>query len=94
VEVAKLAHVAPVVSVAWMEGDIGVVSLGETGEVSKWTRVVRIFSLDSPNFDTNPALGRKPVALGETARCEQRASAGDGTHFVRVHAGSDSYRVP
>jgi len=39
-EVAKLAHVAPVVSVAWMDGDSGVVSLGDTGEVSKWTRVV------------------------------------------------------
>lgn len=40
VEVAKLAHVSPVVSVAWMDGDSGVVTLGETGEVSKWTRVV------------------------------------------------------
>jgi len=39
-EVARLAHNSPVVSVAWMQGDAGILSLGEDGIVSKWTRTV------------------------------------------------------
>lgn len=39
-EIARLSHNAPVVAVAWMEGDTGVVSLGDDGIVSKWTRTV------------------------------------------------------
>ncbi|KDQ59674.1 hypothetical protein JAAARDRAFT_175136 [Jaapia argillacea MUCL 33604] len=38
-EVAKLSHSTFVVDVAWMDGDAGVVSLGENGIVSKWTRL-------------------------------------------------------
>ncbi|KAG6898222.1 hypothetical protein C0992_002236 [Termitomyces sp. T32_za158] len=37
-EIANLSHNSPVLAVAWMEGDAGVVSLGEDGIVSKWTR--------------------------------------------------------
>ena len=40
-ELAKLAHVQSVVSVAWMENDSGVVSLGELGEINRWTKLVR-----------------------------------------------------
>jgi len=38
-ELAKLAHVQNVVSVAWMENDSGVVSLGELGEINRWTKL-------------------------------------------------------
>ncbi|KAF8655859.1 hypothetical protein AX16_002942 [Volvariella volvacea WC 439] len=37
-EIARLSHNAQVVAVSWMENDTGVVSLGEDGIVSKWTR--------------------------------------------------------
>ncbi|KAG6873364.1 hypothetical protein C0995_016473 [Termitomyces sp. Mi166 len=37
-EIANLSHNSPVLSVVWMEGDTGVVSLGEDGTISKWTR--------------------------------------------------------
>ncbi|KAG5723954.1 hypothetical protein E4T56_gene9735 [Termitomyces sp. T112] len=37
-EIANLSHNSPVLAVAWMEGDAGVVSLGEDGLVSKWTK--------------------------------------------------------
>ncbi|KAF8061660.1 WD40-repeat-containing domain protein [Lyophyllum atratum] len=37
-EIARLSHNSPVVAVSWMDGDTGVVSLGEDGLVSKWTR--------------------------------------------------------
>ena len=43
-ELAKLAHVQNVVSVAWMENDSGVVSLGELGEINRWTKLVCITS--------------------------------------------------
>jgi WD40 repeat protein len=39
-ELAKLPHTSPVVSVAWMEGDTGLVSLEDDGVVSKWTKTV------------------------------------------------------
>ncbi|KAG6907454.1 hypothetical protein DXG01_008838 [Tephrocybe rancida] len=38
IEIARLSHNSPVVAVAWMDGDSGVVSLAEDGMVSKWTR--------------------------------------------------------
>ncbi|KAJ6620317.1 hypothetical protein B0H10DRAFT_2022290 [Mycena sp. CBHHK59/15] len=37
-EIARLAHNAPVIALAWLEGDAGVLSLGEDGVLSKWTR--------------------------------------------------------
>ncbi|KAF8894760.1 hypothetical protein BD779DRAFT_1502773 [Infundibulicybe gibba] len=37
-EIARLSHNANVVSVRWMEGDTAVISLGEDGIVSKWTK--------------------------------------------------------
>ncbi|KAG6865668.1 hypothetical protein C0991_000438 [Blastosporella zonata] len=37
-EIARLAHNSPLIAVAWIDGDAGVVSLGEDGVVSKWTR--------------------------------------------------------
>jgi len=37
-EVAKLAHTMPVTAVAWMDHDSGVVTLGDNGIVSTWTR--------------------------------------------------------
>ncbi len=39
-EIARLLHNSPIVNVTWLEGDIGVVTLGEDGIVGKWTRVV------------------------------------------------------
>ena len=39
-EIAKLAHNMQVISVAWMDRDSGVVTLGENGIVSTWTRSV------------------------------------------------------
>lgn len=45
---ARLSHNAPVVTVEWMEGDLGVVSLGEDGIVSKWTRTVSFFITGFP----------------------------------------------
>jgi hypothetical protein len=41
-EIAKLKHNCPVVTVLWMEGDSGIISLGEDGLISKWTRNVSI----------------------------------------------------
>ncbi|KAF8626320.1 hypothetical protein AX15_004984 [Amanita polypyramis BW_CC] len=38
-EIARLSHNSPIVGVTWLEGDIGVVTLGEDGIVGKWTRV-------------------------------------------------------
>ncbi|KAK2460668.1 hypothetical protein APHAL10511_007138 [Amanita phalloides] len=38
-EIARLSHNSPIVNVTWLEGDIGVVTLGEDGIVGKWTRV-------------------------------------------------------
>lgn len=38
VETARLAQTAPVQAVAWMTDDAGVVSLGQDGVISKWTR--------------------------------------------------------
>ena len=40
-ETAKLAHNMPVVAVAWLDRDSGVVTLGDNGIVSTWTRSVR-----------------------------------------------------
>ncbi|KAG6332308.1 hypothetical protein ID866_6780 [Astraeus odoratus] len=37
-EIARLAQNAPVLAVAWMTDDVGVVSLGQDGLISKWTR--------------------------------------------------------
>ena len=40
IELVKLAHVQNVISVAWMENDSGVVSLGELGDISLWKKMV------------------------------------------------------
>ncbi|KAI0078147.1 hypothetical protein K474DRAFT_1771230 [Panus rudis PR-1116 ss-1] len=37
-EIARLGHTMPVIAVAWMEHDSGVVTLGDNGIVSTWTR--------------------------------------------------------
>ncbi|TFY76390.1 hypothetical protein EWM64_g7622 [Hericium alpestre] len=37
-EIARLSHVAPVVSAAWLEDDEGILSLSENGSLGKWTR--------------------------------------------------------
>lgn len=39
-EVAKLAHNMQIIDVAWMDRDAGIVTLGENGIVSTWTRSV------------------------------------------------------
>ena len=44
-EVAKLAHNMQITDVAWMDRDAGVVTLGENGIVSTWTRSVSRCSL-------------------------------------------------
>ena len=44
-EIARLSHNSPIVNVNWLEGDIGVVTLGEDGIVGKWTRMVSIATL-------------------------------------------------
>lgn len=41
VETARLGQNAPIMAVAWMSYDLGVVSLGQDGVISKWTRTVR-----------------------------------------------------
>ncbi len=41
-EIAKLAHNMQVTAVSWMERDAGVVTMGENGIVSTWTRSVRV----------------------------------------------------
>ena len=38
-ELAKLSYSTNLVSVAWMDGDTGVVCLAEDGVIGKWTRV-------------------------------------------------------
>ncbi|KAL5490716.1 hypothetical protein ACEPAI_5550 [Sanghuangporus weigelae] len=38
-EIAKLAHSAPVISIAWMVDDISIASLGSNGIVSRWSLV-------------------------------------------------------
>lgn len=42
VETARLGQNAPIMAVAWMSDDMGVVSLGRDGVISKWTRTVRL----------------------------------------------------
>lgn len=39
-EIARLSHNSPIIAVDWMEGDIGVISLGQDGLISKWSRSV------------------------------------------------------
>lgn len=41
IEVARLSHNERVVNVFWTEGDTGIISLGDDGMISKWTRTVR-----------------------------------------------------
>lgn len=49
-EVAMLQHTAPVVAVAWLPDDSGILSLGNTGIVSKWKRVVcALLKIDNVN---------------------------------------------
>lgn len=43
-ELAKLAHNMQVTAVAWMDRDAGVVTLGDNGIVSTWTRSVSVFN--------------------------------------------------
>jgi len=38
VETARLGQNAPIMAVAWMSDDMGVVALGQDGVISKWTR--------------------------------------------------------
>ena len=42
-ELANLAHVMPVLTVVWMERDAGVITLGDNGIVSTWTRIASTF---------------------------------------------------
>ncbi|EDR10889.1 uncharacterized protein LACBIDRAFT_293378 [Laccaria bicolor S238N-H82] len=37
-EIARLSHNAPIMATMWMDGDAGVITLGNDGMVSKWTR--------------------------------------------------------
>ena len=43
VETARLGQNAPIMAVAWMSDDMGVVSLGRDGVISKWTRTVSFY---------------------------------------------------
>lgn len=42
-EAAKLAHNMQVTAVAWQDRDAGVITLGDNGIVSTWTRSVSVF---------------------------------------------------
>lgn len=41
---ARLSHNARVASVLWLEDDSGIISLGEDGMISRWSRTVRLLS--------------------------------------------------
>lgn len=44
-ELARLTHNAPVVSVLWLTGDTGVITLSDDGVVSKWIKTVSIVGI-------------------------------------------------
>lgn len=68
-EIAKLAHNMHITSVAWMDRDSGVVTLGDNGIVSTWTRSVR-FASSPQSYIANVAnAGREQVAVGEDTEC-------------------------
>ena len=50
VEVAKLAHNMPVIAAAWMDRDAGIITLGDNGLVSTWTRSVGVDFALSPDL--------------------------------------------
>ena len=52
-EIARLGHTMHVLAVAWMEHDSGVVTLGDNGIVSTWTRNV---SITFPSFSSVSVL--------------------------------------
>ncbi|KAI0792740.1 hypothetical protein C8Q75DRAFT_579545 [Abortiporus biennis] len=61
-EVAKLAHTMPVLAAAWLDHDAGVITLGDNGLVSTWTRNVHnkwqwakiLDAADKRNSDETP----------------------------------------
>lgn len=58
-----------VTAVAWMDRDAGVITLGENGIVSTWTRSVSIEYVVYIDISSRPAyLGGKQVAMGEDTR--------------------------
>lgn len=45
VETARLAQNSPISSVAWMPDDNGIITLGQDGMISKWTRNASVDAL-------------------------------------------------
>jgi len=65
-EIARLSHNAAVVSVAWMDGDAGIVSLADDGMVSKWTRTVSLYiSHHSVSSLISWCIGPESLAMGQ-----------------------------
>lgn len=67
VETARLPHAGPLVAAEWMAGDVGVLTLGVDGVVSKWTRV-----RPSPSFSSLGHCSCRARVAGE-GRLELRA---------------------
>lgn len=71
-ETARLAQNAPIMAVAWMSDDMGVVSLGRDGVISKWTRTVR-FCFEAVQVPDLCMTGTEsePLAVGKVVGCWQ-----------------------
>jgi adenine deaminase len=65
-ELAKLAHNMQVTAVAWMDRDAGIITLGENGIVSTWTRSVGSIHESCVLHDTHTVchIGREQMAMG------------------------------
>jgi len=76
-----------------MDDDSGVISLGEDGLVSKWTRSVSRVSIIG-DFWTHFALGTKCLGVGQGSRRRERAAFGGRSNMYGVCTRSYSCVIP
>lgn len=68
VETARLGQNAQIMAVAWMSDDMGVISLGQDGVISKWTRTVRLWFWSCTYkclMDVPLDIESEPLAVGK-----------------------------
>ena len=66
-EIAKLGHNMQVVAVAWMDHDSGVITLGDNGVLSTWTRNVRVSSFKLFKLSSISLLRRGTCGNGRSS---------------------------
>lgn len=88
-EIARLQHISPIVNVTWLEGDIGVVTLGEDGIVGKWTRVVS--AIDFTAYFVKSTLSLQGGNYWQWAKivdaCEKGTQDATGLAYYRDRIG-------